>query len=239
MKAKVTILIILLCLVAPVTHATRPNALPTGFELQHLFSQAFGISARYAILDDRQEEQEIQAVADNLVLSENIYSLLRDYELKDEPTPADLISRPLYRSFADESLDFPTESKPVLRIATEDGYIGTLEIDRSLENAGIAPAPDLLSLDLQDRLCLKKELEFRLPECLFNEKAGHFAAIVNTYEDHELRRGYTVQAGLLFSELEQDFSWRVGVEYRRGLPEIGDFTEYEADFVGFGLWIDF
>jgi hypothetical protein len=247
MKAKISILIVLICIVAPATHATRPNLLPTGVDLYHLIGQAFGISTRYSMLDDSRDEPAIQQVEDHFADRTDIlagFSALADIdftsteiETEDDLILDDYYYRPYYRTGTAYLLGDVDTSRIISRLEADEDVVGTLEFEESPGN--VVAAEELLSLDLQDRLCLKRELEFRPPEILFNEKAGHFAAMVNTYEDHDLRRGYAVQAGVHFSEMDDDFSCRVGLEYRRGLPEIGDFTPYESDFVGLGFWIDF
>jgi len=100
-------------------------------------------------------------------------------------------------------------------------------------------AYDLRNEDLQDKWRLEGGLEFEDPDRLWNGRAGYYVAIdITSYQESDWEADVTVQAGFVLPISKLARTYRLGFVYRNGRSIIGELSQFEETYWGFGLWLD-
>jgi hypothetical protein len=98
---------------------------------------------------------------------------------------------------------------------------------------------DLRNEALQDKWRVQGGLEFQDPDRLWNGRTGYYAAInITSYQESDWDADITAQAGFVLPVTNLFRTYRLGLEYRNGRSIIGEFSQFEDNYFGIGLWMD-
>jgi hypothetical protein len=95
---------------------------------------------------------------------------------------------------------------------------------------------ELRNSELQKPGRVEAGIEYQTPRALVWGLSGYAAVDLNAFEESDWDVDTTVQTGLsLPSGLR---TWRAGIEFHEGRPNLGEFFQDRERWVGFGIWLD-
>lgn len=100
----------------------------------------------------------------------------------------------------------------------------------------VARGHELRNPELQKPGRVQVGVEYESSRVLAWRLSGYAALDLNAFEESEWNADTTFQTGVsLASGLR---TWRVGIEFHDGRPNLGEFFEERERWLGFGIWLD-
>ncbi len=97
----------------------------------------------------------------------------------------------------------------------------------------------LANEEVQEPWRLQGGLQYEDADRLLRGRLGWYAALnVTSYEENDWDANFSIQAGLLAPARELDRSFRLGVAYYHGRSLIGEFSQFDEEYISVGFWID-